>query len=133
MQTQLLCTFCDANTLDSTIESIAAQYTIAFDVIYVLQNVDEQDSFCCTYNVTVGAQPPKLAPKTTISLHRKKATNTLYTINALNLLVASLNGGKLDKNYKLPWEEYTNCILVTAHDELKRINTKLHRIVRLTK
>lgn len=133
MQTQLLCTFCEMHELDDTLQSIMAQYNIAFDVIYVLQNVDEPTRVCCTYNVVTSGTSAVITPKTTISLHRKKATNTLYTINALNILVASLNNGKIDKNFKLPWHEYANCILVTVHDELKQIHTKLHKIVRLTR
>ena len=70
-------------------------------------------------------------PANTISLHRKKATNTLYTINALNCLVKSLNDGRIDSKFQVPWEQYRNTILVTAHMELKVIPTKLLKILRL--
>ena len=46
----------------------------------------------------------------TISLHRKKNTNTLYTINALNDLIRELNAGKLDKTYPIKWENYKNSL-----------------------
>jgi hypothetical protein len=37
----------------------------------------------------------------TILVHRKKETNTLYTINALNELIKKLNGGVVDIAYKV--------------------------------
>jgi len=40
--------------------------------------------------------------KNTISLHRKKITNTLYTINALNELIKTINNGVLDTKYQVP-------------------------------
>jgi hypothetical protein len=67
----------------------------------------------------------------TILVHRKKESNTLYTINSLNRLIESLNGGILDTNYKVNWNDYQNCILLTKGAELKRVNTKLFRIIEL--
>ena len=64
----------------------------------------------------------------TISLHRKKNTNTLYTINALNHLIQLLNNGVLDTSYQLDWENYRNCILLTNDEGLRRINTEIHDI-----
>ena len=65
----------------------------------------------------------------TILLHRKKDSNTLYTINALNDLIKSLNGGVLDTSYKVNWQDYRNCILLTAGGELKKLDTKVHDIL----
>jgi hypothetical protein len=65
----------------------------------------------------------------TILLHRKKDSNTLYTINALNDLIKELNGGILDMKYKVNWSEYRNCILLTTGGELKRLDTKVHDIL----
>ena len=39
----------------------------------------------------------------TILLHRKKESNTLYTINALNALVRQLNNGMLDNRFIINW------------------------------
>lgn len=130
MNTQLLCTFCTTDTLDSVVASISSKYTIAFNTIYVLSNVDVENALCCTYNIEI---PEKISnfPEYTISLHRKKMTNTLYTINALNTLIKTLNNGVVDKNFKVDWNEYQNCILVTAGDKLKKINTKLNNIIKL--
>jgi len=130
--TQLLCTFTTVSLLDATLAQIVTTYDVAFDTIYILENADDPDSLCCTYNIITNSPVRSTIPDATISLHRKKATNTLYTINALNLLVAELNGGRVDARFQVPWEEYRNVILVTAYNKLKRINTKLLKIVRVS-
>ena len=65
----------------------------------------------------------------TISLHRKKQSNTLYTINALNEVIRELNGGVLDKKFPIPWEDYHNSLLLTNDEGLNKIPTKIHSIV----
>ena len=67
----------------------------------------------------------------TILLHRKKQTNTLYTINALNSLIQILNNGVLDTTYQLDWENYRNCILLTNEEGLRRIDTAVHDIIHI--
>lgn len=131
MNTQLLCTFCTEDTLEETIEQIVSCYTIAFGSIYILENVDEDGELCCTYNVESDVDVRGSTPPSTISLHRKKQTNTLYTINALNKLVAEQNGGKEDKNFQVDWNELRNMILVTQYGHLKKINTKIIEIRKL--
>ena len=65
----------------------------------------------------------------TISLHRKKQSNTLYTINALNEVIRELNGGVLDKRFPIPWDDYYNSLLLTNENGLNKIPTKIHSIV----
>ena len=67
----------------------------------------------------------------TISLHRKKLTNSLYTINALNELIRTVNNGVLDTSFQVEWENYRNCILTTNEDGLKRINTEVDEIIHI--
>lgn len=131
MNTQLLCTFCTEDTLEETIEKIVACYTIAFNSIYILENVDETGALCCTYNVDASAEIKEPIPPSTISLHRKKQTNTLYTINALNMLVAEQNDGQIDKSFQVDWTNLNNTILVTQYGHLKKINTKIREIIKL--
>ena len=83
----------------------------------------------CTYNIESSENPTIL--DNTISLHRKKQTNTLYTINALNRLIETINNGVLDTNYPITWENYHNCMLTTNGDELKKIPTKIREIVHI--
>ena len=67
----------------------------------------------------------------TILVHRKKQTNTLYTINALNELIKSLNGGILDKKYSINWNNYKNCILLIQADGFNKVDTKIREIINL--
>lgn len=130
-KTQLLCTFATPEILDGVLTRITTSYTIAFGTIYILTNMDDPEQLCCTYNIDVETTGVlRDVPSGTISLHRKKATNTLYTINALNMLVSELNGGTIDPTYKVNWEDYRNAILVTAYGKFKRINTKLFKIIK---
>ena len=62
-------------------------------------------------------------------VNRKKDSNTLYTINALNELIKKLNDGVVDTKFPIDWQHYRNCILLTQHNELKQLNTKIHRII----
>ena len=92
------------------------------------QNEEDKNQLICTYNVEYDDNFMQGIPDT-ISLHRKKNTNTLYTINALNDLIRELNGGKLDKSYPIQWENYTNCLLLTNETGLNKIPTKIYTII----
>ena len=131
MKTQLLCTFTTQHNLEQSIRDITKNFKVVFDKIYVLQNEEKQKELICTYNVNKDDKIDFNSVNNTISLHRKKITNTLYTINALNTLIKELNGGVLDTSYRINWPDYRNCILLTKGPELKRINTKLYRIEEL--
>lgn len=128
MSNKLFCTFSTGEDLDKTLQDIQERYKIIYNKIFVLYS-KSQDEYICTYNVDYGNVSTFL--ENTILVHRKKESNTLYTINALNTLVKQLNEGLLDKNFKINWPDYRNCILLTKGPELKRINTKLFRIVEL--
>ena len=65
----------------------------------------------------------------TISLHRKKQSNSLYTINALNELVKKLNNGVLDNSFPIPWENYRNRLLLTNDEGLYEIPTRVYSII----
>ena len=127
--TQLLCTFTKQNRLDETIEKIKGCYTLAFNKVYVLENVKDTKELICSYNIDPNAGIKTEIPQNTISVHRKKQSNTLYTINALNFVVSLLNDGKEDSSFPMPWENYSNCILVTNQEGLKKIETRIHSIV----
>ena len=131
MKTQLLCTFTKRNNFYETINIIIACNDIVFDKIYVFQNEKDHHQLICTYNVEYDEDFMQGIPDT-ISLHRKKQTNTLYTINALNDIIRELNDGVLDKTYIVPWENYRNSILLNNEKGLVRIKTKIYKIVNIT-
>ena len=70
-------------------------------------------------------------PENTILVHRKKESNTLYTINALNELIKGLNGGIVDSSYRVNWMHYRNTILLTQQGDLNQLRTKIHKIIDL--
>ncbi len=129
MRTQLLCTFTTKDGLDNTVKEITNTYTIVFNKIYVLQNEDNTNELICTYNVDPKNPVDFNDVSGTISLHRKKHSNTLYTINALNELIADFNNGVVDKSFPVPWENFKNMVLVTNSDGLSRIGTRIYKII----
>jgi len=128
MRTQLLCTFTKRNHFKETIDVIIACNEIVFDKIYVFQNENDHHQLICTYNVEYDEDAIQDVPDT-ISLHRKKQSNTLYTINALNDLIRELNGGKLDKSFPIDWNNYRNSLLLTNESGLNKIPTRIYSIV----
>ena len=113
MRTQLLCTFTQVDRLDDILELIELCNDILYEKIYVFQNLKERNQLICTYNVEYDEENHPEDIPNTISLHRKKQSNTLYTINALNEVIRSLNNGVLDKRFPIPWENYQNSLLLT--------------------
>ena len=94
--------------------------------MFVLEIVGK-DEYVVTYNVEQGNV--HTIPENTILVHRKKESNTLYTINALNELIKKLNDGVVDTKFRIDWQHYRNCILLTQHNELHQLNTKIHKII----
>ena len=94
MHTQLLCTFTTKEELQDTLQLIRETYRIVYNYIYVLQNKGNLDELFVTYNIDTQYKPEKPLDNT-ILVHRKKQSNTLYTINALNELVKEENQTRL--------------------------------------
>jgi len=131
MQTQLLCTFTTKPKLQDTVDKILKTYKVVFDKIFVLKNTDNPKELMCTYNIDVSQGIPSEMLENTISLHRKKETNTLYTINALNFVISLLNDGKVDKEFPMKWDNYRNTMLLTSDAGLKQVNTEIYEVVKL--
>ena len=131
MKTQLLCTFVLKKELENVVEKIESTYDIAFKKIYVLQNEDNIIELICTYNVNFEKSIDYNAISNTISLHRKKHTNTLYTINALNECIKNLNNGVMDDSFVVPWENFKNMLMVTNSEGLNKINTRIYKIIKI--
>lgn len=126
---KLFCTFSSKEELENTLNIIQTQYKILFSKIFVLF-IESTNEYVCTYNVDSVNLSNTLLDNT-ILLHRKKESNTLYTINALNDLIKSLNAGVLDTSYIINWNDYKNCILLTHAGDLRKLDTKIYKIVNL--
>ena len=128
MNNRLFCTFTTLEDLDNLVDSLSNRYSIMYNKMFALQ-VKSNDEYVVTYNVEQGNVND--IPENTILVHRKKESNTLYTINALNELIKKLNGGVVDTKFPINWQHYRNCILLTQHNEIKQLNTKIHKIIEL--
>ena len=104
LNNKLFCTFTTLQELDSLLEHITSSYNVMYNKIFVL-HIKSNDEYVCTYNIDQGNV--NSLPPGTIMVHRKKDTNTLY------------------------WQHYRNTVLLTQHDELKQLKTKIHRIIEL--
>jgi hypothetical protein len=101
-----------------------------YNKIFVLESPQSKE-LMCTYNIDMGNVSDAPLPNT-ILLHRKKESNTLYTINALNALIRTLNNGMLDTRFIVNWADYKNCILLNTGPELRRLDTSIYKIVDLS-
>ena len=128
LNNKLFCTFTTLEGIDGLIKELTSRYSIMYNKMFVLY-IKSNDEYVVTYNVDQGNVQD--IPENTILVHRKKDTNTLYTINALNELIKSLNGGVVDTKFSIDWQHYKNCVLLTQHNELKQLNTKIHKIIEL--
>jgi hypothetical protein len=128
MKTQLLCTFTTKELLQKTLQDIRETYVIVYNYIYILQNKSNLDELYITYNINTEYKPTQ-ALEDTILIHRKKESNTLYTINALNQLVKEENGGILDKTYVIDWSKFKNSIILTNTEGTKRIQTRIYEVI----
>ena len=127
---KLFCTFIEHNRLEEILNSLTTRYSILYNKIFVLESPDTEE-LILTYNIDVVNTNSQNALANTILLHRKKESNTLYTINALNALIRELNQGMLDTNYRVNWPDFRNTILLTQDGGLRRVHTKIYKIVEI--
>ena len=128
LNNKLFCTFTTLDNVDELVNSLQRKYTIMYNKIFVLE-VKNNNEYVLTYNIEMANLSS--IPENTILVHRKKESNTLYTINALNELIKSLNGGVVDTRFQIDWQHYKNTILLTQQNELKQLRTKIHEIIEL--
>jgi hypothetical protein len=129
MGNKLFCTFTTSNELDSLLENLISSHTILYNKIFILRLLSNDD-FVCTYNIDIHNSNGNV-PEDTILVHRKKETNTLYTINALNEVIKVLNGGIVNPKFPINWSHYKNTILLTQNDELKQFKTRIFKIIEI--
>ncbi len=122
MRPQLLCTFTYLDKLPISIGQIYKAYNVD-DVsnMKCYTYIEVPNNVICVYNVNTVER----RLKDTISINRKKETNTFYSINALNSLIRLLNNGILDKSYMVDWHQYKDILLLADGDtQCKMIRIK---------
>ena len=130
MNNRLYCTFTTPESYEEISDVIQTSYVILFNKLFVLESLDGK-KIMLTYNVDMSSSVRESMVDNTILVHRKKQTNTLYTINALNELIKSINGGVLDKSFAVNWSDYKNCILLIQAEGFNKIDTKVKTIINL--
>ena len=130
MNTQLLCLFTDKVELNKAVQFILNNYAFTNPNIFILESKFKPEDTYITFNVQKGSVAIESEWKT-ILVHRKKQSNTLYTINALNEVVKSKTGGQIDSGFLIDWDEYRNCILTTNSIGYKKISTRVYKTIRV--
>ena len=126
IQKQLLCTFANSLNYIDVLKEIPNQYTLIDNKIFVFANETNLRELYLTFNVEKNDRNNRF--KGTISIHRKKQTNTLYTLNAMNKLIADENNGVFDKSFQLNSDLYKNSIILTNEVGVKIVPLKLFSI-----
>ena len=110
-----MCTFAHQSDLNIITDYIQKSYTIPEQRIFVFSNAEVPSQLYCTYNVDAS----ETRGQNTISIHRKKETNTLYTVNALNAIIRRVNNGVLDKTFQVDWNNYQNSFILTDGNDYR--------------
>ena len=124
MRTQLLCTFTNESEFEGVVSTVMSTFDLFSRKIFVLK-LQPSNELVVSYNII----PSRVSfLPSTIMVHRKKESNTMYTINALNRLIVDENG-QLDKSYQIDWNKYRNSVILTDGDGYKVMKTSLFRII----
>ena len=126
--TQLLCTFSTPSDYQTVSDTVKKIYTLSNNRIFVFSNEKNKSELFLTYNITITSEGIKKLPNT-ISIHRKKLTNTLYTLNAMNKLITEENNGVFDKSFQLNWDFYKNSLIITNEVSVKIISLEIFTII----
>ena len=126
MKNQLLCTFTDRRYIINTLRTILDTYDIAYDKIFIYELKTDRHRFLCSYNIVPKSHVSFLDD--TIAVHRKKQTNTFYTINALNKLIEDNNNGVRSMTYQINWDNYKDMVILLNNDNLKKQNIKFKEV-----
>ena len=100
------------------VQAIVDNLTLTNKFIFLLAQKSDPSKKILTYNAQTEPGSPFNPRLYTIRVHRKKQTNTLYTINALNCALKLEHEGRSGKDLKLDWEQYANCLLLTTSKNL---------------
>jgi hypothetical protein len=124
---QLLCTFSNLDNLTQTLNGIKEFYDCNCR-LFIFVNVKNPKELFITYNI-INYNENSTRHLDTILVHRKKYTNTLYTLNAMNQIIRDENGGILDKSFRVNWELYKDSLILTNEIYIKIISIKLYDII----
>ena len=113
------------------VEFIVNHLQLTNKFIFLLEDKEDPNNKFLTYNAVISKNKTFNPRLYTIRVHRKKQTNTLYTINALNKAVALEHDGKTGRDLKLSWDNYKDSILLTSGKDLKIHNISVSKIFKI--
>jgi hypothetical protein len=124
---KIFTTFTKKEDLQATLDKIRANYTILYSKIFVFSS-PQTEELICTYNIDSINCTSDHIIENTVLLHRKKASRTLFSINAVNILNEQL--AKEDPNHvDINWELYKESILLTRKGVFCQLHIKLYDII----
>lgn len=129
MSVQLVCLFTVEQDLDHTIIMIEKTYDLVYKKIFIL-SIEGSEELICSFNINKATIIKRMLPGAMI-VHRRKETNTLFTVNSLNVLVKQENNGILDTSYVIDWSKYSNQFLIASNNELRQLKTKVYQIIKI--
>jgi hypothetical protein len=109
----------DDDKITEEVNYIVNNMKLTNSYVFLLRNQSDPEKKIITYNATISKGTSFHPHLYTMRVHRKKQTNTLYTINALNAAVAEQHGGKTGRDLKLDWGIYENSLLLTVGKKLQ--------------
>ena len=114
------------------VQFIADNLDLSNSFIFLFESVETPSQKILTYNLAPSSEKNAYNPQLfTMRIHRKKHTNTLYTINGLNLAVAAQNDGKTGSNLKIDWEMYKESLLLSIEGKLKVLPVRVKKIFKI--
>ena len=128
MKKQLLCTFTTSSEYLNCVDLGGRRYININEKIFIFSNTNNLKELYLTYNIEITDDKFNKLPNT-ISVHRKKQTNTIYTLNAMNKLITEENNGVFDKTFQLNWDLYQNSLILTGDVSVRIIPIKIFNII----
>jgi hypothetical protein len=126
---QLLCTFSNINDFKNVVEQIRRFYTMYNNPLFVFYNTQNAKELYITYNIINNNDLNFSKFPGTISIHRKRQTNTLYTLNAMNQIIRDENNGVVDKTFEINWDLYKDSLIITNDNLIRVISIKIYDII----
>jgi hypothetical protein len=93
--------------------------------LFVIQNRYDDNEIYITFNTQYNFKTPGI-----IKINKKRETNTLFSVDAVNHL-SILENGKIDKDWIPNWNEFENCLLLMRDGEFSVTPTKIKEIIKL--
>ena len=127
---KFVCTFSSDEFLEKDLDYIKRHVVVKFNKIVILQNIESKKLYFI-YQIPIEQTKDLYKIKDTIMVHRKKQTNTIFTINSLNQLIKQNNDGILDKDYMISWVNYKNMIiLLDKNNNINKVEVTLKKVFR---